>query len=553
MNIWIRTALFAACASIAWAQPSIATGGIVNASSYLNKLAPDTVFVIFGSGMGPGTIAIAAAPDYPATLAGTSITFTPAGGGTVIAPKMVYTVGGQICGLLPSSIAPGTYAVRVTYNGQTSAPQNVTVVARSFGIAAQNSSGRGTAQATIANINGGISLTRFTSGTAAFDGRQWVLSPSHPGDTIVLWGTGGGADPLNDTGGTSGDQTAAGNFRVNVSGRLLTPLYAGASSGYPGLWQINFTLPNDIALDCFASVQVVASGEMGNTVILPIAAAGQSVCVNEQMNTAALAKLDANQDLVTGAFAMARQGSTPNSAATDTLSGAFFKFSTDSWMRLNTGPKFDQCVLNDRTYPRGTPEPGAPSVSYDAGTRLPFSGPNVTSGAAAVVGAASFGPFYSYTPPTNLWQNGGVYTLTGPGGPQVGAFTVSTTFPSSFNPTNWDSILTIDRAVPLTFTWTGSGFPQVYIQVTTNSIHDTLLHTATLNCYVPAGPGTYTIPPAALAYLEPAAASGTSTGSISVQAFGQRGFFTATLSGGGQTDGSVLAADLGVAKNVNVK
>ena len=33
---------------------------------------------------------------------------------------------------------------------------------------------------------------------------------------------------------------------------FITPLYAGASSGYPGLWQINFTLPATIAADCFA-------------------------------------------------------------------------------------------------------------------------------------------------------------------------------------------------------------------------------------------------------------------------------------------------------------
>src|SRR6202011_83786 len=112
------------------------------------------------------------------------------------------------------------------------------------------------------------------SGTVAFNGLNWILSPAHPGDTLVLWGTGGGADPANDTGGTSGDQTAAGNFRVIVSGRQITPLYAGASSGYAGLWQINFTVPTDVTPDCFASVQVSGGGELSNTVFLPIAPQG---------------------------------------------------------------------------------------------------------------------------------------------------------------------------------------------------------------------------------------------------------------------------------------
>ena len=86
--------------------------------------------------MGPSAIQIATAPNYSTTFGGTSISFTPVAGGSAIPAKIVYTLAGQVAGLLPSSIAPGTYAVRVTYNGLTSAPQNVTVVARSFGIAA---------------------------------------------------------------------------------------------------------------------------------------------------------------------------------------------------------------------------------------------------------------------------------------------------------------------------------------------------------------------------------------------------------------------------------
>src|SRR5262249_16134579 len=139
-------------------------------------------------------------------LAGTSVTFTPVGGGNAITAKMVYTLAGQIAGVLPSSTAPGTYAVRVTNNGVASAPQNVTVVARSFGIASANSAGSGTAQATIGNVNSGISLTRFNAGSVSFNGLTWTLAPAHAGDTLVLWGTGGGADAANDTGGTSGDQ-----------------------------------------------------------------------------------------------------------------------------------------------------------------------------------------------------------------------------------------------------------------------------------------------------------------------------------------------------------
>src|SRR5579863_87028 len=98
------------------AQPVINAGGIVNATGYQTTLAPDTVFTIFGSGMGPAALSAATAPNYPASLGGTSITFTPTAGGAAIPAKLVYTSAGQVAGLLPSSIAPGTYNVQLTYN-----------------------------------------------------------------------------------------------------------------------------------------------------------------------------------------------------------------------------------------------------------------------------------------------------------------------------------------------------------------------------------------------------------------------------------------------------
>ncbi len=88
--------------------------------------------MIFGSGMGPTSLVTALVPGYPDSLAGTFITFTPVSGGSTITAKMIYTISGQVAGLLPSSIGTGTYAVRVTYNSQTNARENVTVVARCF-------------------------------------------------------------------------------------------------------------------------------------------------------------------------------------------------------------------------------------------------------------------------------------------------------------------------------------------------------------------------------------------------------------------------------------
>ena len=117
-------------------------------------------------------------------------------------------------------------------------------------------------------MNNGISLDRTTSGSVSLGCYDWTLSPAHPGDEVVLWGTGGGADSVNDAGGSSGDQTAAGSFTVSVDGTTIVPLYSGTSSGYPGLWQVNFVLPSSIAADCFASVTVTGGGQTSNLVTL---------------------------------------------------------------------------------------------------------------------------------------------------------------------------------------------------------------------------------------------------------------------------------------------
>src|SRR5579863_1860879 len=187
------------------AQPVLNAGGIVNAGSYSTDIAAGSIFVGFGSGMGPATLVANSSLPLQTTLSGTGMTFTPAAGGTAIQALMVYTSAGQVAGLLPSSTAPGTYNATLTYNGQTSAAISVTVVARNFGFVTQASSGAGPAQATY----GGYNLNRFTTGTLSFSGHTWKLYPANGGNEVVIWGTGAGADAKSDlNGGSSGDQTA---------------------------------------------------------------------------------------------------------------------------------------------------------------------------------------------------------------------------------------------------------------------------------------------------------------------------------------------------------
>jgi uncharacterized protein (TIGR03437 family) len=503
--------LFVVSTALSFAQPAIRSNGIVNASGYQATLAPDTVFVIFGSGLGPASIATASAPNYPTTLGGTSITFTPASGGTPVVAHLVYTVATQVAGILPSSITPGTYAVSVTYQTQSSPTQNITVVARSLGIATLNSAGTGAAQATIGNVNGGISLVRMTGGSIAYDGYNWTLSPAHPGDTLVLWGTGGGADPANDSGGSSGDQTAAGSFTVNVDGTTIVPFYSGTSSGYPGLWQVNFVLPATIAPDCFATVTVTGGGQISNTVTLAIAAVGENSC-STAIPTSTLSKLDSGTGNITMAGLVIGKN-VIDGADQYEIGGVINRYTAAEFLIPYGGPKVDRCTVLHEVYPVGGKEPSAPDSALDAGT-ITLTGPGASQ--TLTKSATPLGAFYSGS--LASITDGGTYTLTATGGTQVGPFSIAAKFPSGFTVTNLGSLATVSRSRPLTVNWTGSGFDTVEIQINTTTETTTTVNALGLTCAIPASLGTYTVPAAALAYLTPG------TGMLQVTADNTNGF-----------------------------
>jgi len=76
-------ALILGIAGAASGQPVITPGRILNTSGDQPQLAPGVVWVIYGSGLGPASLATATGPNYPDSLAGTSVAFAPAAGGNL--------------------------------------------------------------------------------------------------------------------------------------------------------------------------------------------------------------------------------------------------------------------------------------------------------------------------------------------------------------------------------------------------------------------------------------------------------------------------------------
>ena len=550
---------------LAQAQPAIrAANGVLNASSELPDVARGSWFVIFGTGLGPATIFVQNASPYPALLSGTSVTFTPASGGTPVSALMYYTLATQVAGMLPSSTPAGAYDVKVTYNGQTSAASRVNVVDRNFGFATQSANGQGPAQATY----GGYDLNRFTTGTLA----QWSLRPAKAGDAMVLWGTGLGADPASDAnGGTSGDQTAAAQVRVIVVGTEVTPAYAGRSSGSPGLDQINFTVPSGVTPNCFATLQVRAGGRLSNIGSIAVAVAGQTACTSSRLTQAQLQKLDQGGTLTAGGIQLGKAATTFTATVsehTDTATAWFGKYTIDAVATSNLAlGQSGACFLVQRsgtTDQLGFGQP--PPQTLDAGARLTLNGPNASNVAiprqsdnsylATLYSTGLLGVGATGSPTLGV----GTYTVAGTGGADVGAFSASIALPGDFVWSNQSSIANpIPRASPLTLTWTGAAGGLVNIlgaALTRISGTGTSATYSALgfNCTAPASAGSFTVPANILQQLPTVSGDATSAsfGLLSLFAVPDvsagQGTFTAPLTAGGTIDVGAVGFEITFSK-----
>jgi uncharacterized protein (TIGR03437 family) len=161
-------------AGVIFGQPVVRQGGIVNAASYAKDIAQGSMFLVFGTGMGPEKLMQGGAP-LGSSLGGVSIAIAAAGQ-SVQAP-LIYVSAGQVAALLPSNVPIGPATLSLSYNGVASAPVGFNVVHSNFGAFTSNSSGTGPAV-----------LQNFISQNA--QPRNTLSSSATPGQVVTLWGTG---------------------------------------------------------------------------------------------------------------------------------------------------------------------------------------------------------------------------------------------------------------------------------------------------------------------------------------------------------------------------
>jgi uncharacterized protein (TIGR03437 family) len=525
-----------------------------NAYGTPNTVAQGSLIVVKGTNMSASGYNKMSLP-YPTSTGsgGTSVTFTPAAGGTGTEIYLFYTYNengvNQIGGILPSTLAAGNYSVTVTYNSSTSNVVTVKVVASDPAIFTQDTSGAGLA--VVQNI---ISATeydidRLTTGSVG----GYTISPAKAGQTIIIWVTGLGAVPYAD----NIVPPQAFNFpgvQVIIGGTSITPLYAGAS-GYPGLFQVNVTLPASIPTGCTVVLQVSVGGVTSPATTISIGdTPSSSTCTLAGFTSSLLGSLDDGATINSGGFYMSQETIAIPGSSTITeasISGGFSQLTGFELPSVATGGSstvtsttIGNCTVTQVTFKGNntTPPPSAGGVSIplDAGA-VTSSGPAVSNLSNTALTDANGA--YSFTigeiglglpnAPTGT-LGAGTYTVTGAGGTGVTSFNTSLSLGAPLAITG-GLPTTVVRSSGLPLTWTGGNSSDV---VTISGYSGTVagsgtsaVTTATLfTCVTTAGTGGDTISSQVLNLLPatPAATAG-GAGYLSVASGPAPAKFSTTL------------------------
>ena len=501
---------------------------VVNAGSRLasgrqsSGIAQGAIFV--ASGRGVGTDFQQATFPLPTTdgLAGVNIQVIS--GDQVYDAPMVYVAPNEVAAIMPSAVPLGPATVKVTNNG-VSATRAMNVVAAAFGIFTGS-----LAQAVAFNVNG--------DGSFAPNGSTQTVAA---GQDVLLNGTGLGAIASDETQPGATDVPAA-TVQVYVGVTPATVVSAGRGTCCDGIdpnfripvgvagWDvIRFTVPDGIT-GCQIPVLVQVGTFISNVATIAVDPSGAACTPLKGILPPEYA------DAVKGktGYSSAGIGMSHNTAITQRPAGQvnitksdsgtaailyYKELAADALIAAYGAVVPNSCFIPPSNVPIVAISPPA---NLDAGPTLTIKGPAGTR----TIPKITIGNLSAYDQTVTLgngtpgnFLDPGHYTVTAPGGKDVGAFSAGIDLPAA--PFVWTNQPTappvIDRSQGYTVKWTG-GVPGTMVTFTGASQPNNLNFMAggAFRCDIPVEAGEFTIPPFVLLNLPPTGPSGgvTFTGSL---------------------------------------
>ncbi len=531
------------------AQPAIRA--VQNAASNIPDWLPNaaiaqgSLFVIYGTGLGPDTFVVRGEFPFLTRMAGTSVQVIM--GGKSVDAILFYTGSTQVSAILPSSTPTGTGTVTVTYNDQTSLPAPITVVRSNLGIFTVSQTGSGDAIATLGSS--------FVTPANAIN----------PGETMGLWGTGLGPVNFDETNAAQQFNMTDIPTEAYVGGMPAEVQFQGRNACCTSVDTVYVKIPEGVA-GCAVPVTFKIGNIVSNTTTIPVASSGRTCTPVAPGTSAGDVDTWAGQTTFTGGdvylgrtlittLPVTLNGITvPASTTKAEYGGAVFYKTSVTPGAIGLGAAFDITMYGSCTVAfysgqgATAPAPGPYTTTYlDAGASIGISGPSGTRGLPRSGEPGSYSYFAGFDE-SETYLQGGSYQVAGPGGEDVGSFSANLTLPDPLVWTNQSQITSVDRTKGVTVTWNG-GDPNGYVQITGGSsvnLANSGYGSALFTCNARTADGSFTVPPIILLGLPPSGSmdvSGTSVplaGTLTVSGLSGFTLFHATGIDHGSVSGWVF-------------
>jgi len=467
-------AIFLLAAAALWAQPpAIRTGGVVNAASRTPSMLP-------GGPIARGALFDITGVRLGASARTTSVTVSARGASVRVPLRSVSPQ--RIEGRLPAGAPLGDAMLTVTADGVLSAPYALKVVSAGFGIFSRNQEGWGPGRVDNQDSDG----SRLAND---------LRHSARPGQVVVLSGTGLGS---------SRPEVWVGGQRATV----VAVRHGKAADGD----EIVSRLPADSPAGCFVPLQVrQLDAAPSNAVTVSIRAGGGACEPPTVLPVAAWSGRTA------GLVVISRTAKVPDS--TTDYGMAVFAVREDQDPALSQVlliPPLGTCTAYTGAMASGSQpsfSPGdaalssAHATALDAGPRITVSNSNLLQPLSPILGAPGFyerllGEQRGGRPGRGgpLFLEPGDLVIAGPGGADVGPFTVSVPAPEPFVWENRDNISTVDRRLGATLGWRPLAQEGVAL-IGLTSVEPSGAAWGACYCAAAGASGSFTIPPAILANL----------------------------------------------------
>jgi minor extracellular serine protease Vpr len=237
-----------------WSQPTISVGGVVDAGANRSPIAPGSYVSIYGANLSEFTDSVLFAPNtLPLSIDGVTVSFD--------VPSANLSYPGHIV-----FVSPGQINVQVPWElqGQTSAQVKVTLDSFVFG--------------TVVTVPlADSSPTFFTnSGIAAAIGPNGIATAANPvtrGQVVSLYMNGLGPVTGGPASGEYASSTALtptkNTATVTIGGQPAVVGFSGLAPTFPGLYQVNVTVPTGIATG-LVPISVSIGGGTTQPATLPV-------------------------------------------------------------------------------------------------------------------------------------------------------------------------------------------------------------------------------------------------------------------------------------------